>query len=88
MTEEDKEVDEERKAAADNAGGLTAKTISKIFKFVSAAGIIVCAVLKWRGALPTATIAEICTMWAVVYGVGAGTIDLNIMCDKFAGGGK
>lgn len=84
----DKEVDEERKAAADNAAGLAAKTISKIFKFVSAAGIIVCAAMKWRGALPTATIAEICAMWAVVYGIGAGTIDLNIMCDKFAGGGR
>lgn len=89
MAEEDKELDEGRKtASAENAGGLTAKTISKIFKFVSAAGIIVCAALKWRGALPTATIAEICTMWAVVYGIGAGTIDLNIMCDKFAGGGR
>jgi len=66
-------------------GALSAKRISKIFKFVSAAGIISCAVLKWLGFMPGATIGEICLAWGVVYGVGAGTIDLNIMFDKFAG---
>lgn len=68
-------------------GALSAKRISKIFKFVSAAGIISCAVLKWLGFMPGATIGEICLAWGVVYGVGAGTIDLNIMFDKFAGRG-
>ena len=62
---------------------LTAKTISKIFKFVSTIGIIVTAILKWIGLLPNADIGEICIVWAVVYGLGAGTIDLNIIFDKF-----
>lgn len=65
--------------------GLHAKTISKIFKFVSAGGIVACAVLRWLNILPGATIGEICLVWAVVYGLGAGTIDLNIMFDKFLG---
>lgn len=63
-----------------------AKTISKVFKFVSAAGIIICAVLKWIGVMPDATVGEICSVWACVYGLGAGTIDMNIMFDKFLGG--
>ncbi len=67
-------------------GGLAAKTISKIFKFVAAAGIILCAVVKWLGKMPDASAAEICMIWAAVYGIGAGTIDLNIMFDKFSGG--
>lgn len=64
---------------------LAAKTISKIFKFVSTIGIVVCAVLKWLNVMPNAAISEICVMWACVYGLGAGTIDLNIMFDKFTG---
>ena len=64
---------------------LTAKTISKIFKFVSTIGIVACAVLKWLGVIPNATAGEICMIWACVYGLGAGTIDLNIMFDKFVG---
>lgn len=64
---------------------LAAKTISKIFKFAAAAGIVACAMLKWAGILPGAAIGEICMMWACVYGIGAGTIDLNIMFDKFTG---
>ena len=68
--------------------GLTAKRISKIFKFVAAFGIVVCAVLKWLNVMPNATVGEVCMVWACVYGVGAGTIDLNIMFDKFVGGGK
>ena len=65
---------------------LTAKTISKVFKFISAIGLVTCAVLKWVNVMPNATIGEICMMWACVYGLGAGTIDLNIMFDKFVGG--
>ena len=81
--------------SADNANnetardeGMTAKRISKIFKIFAAFGIVLCAVLKWLGVMPTATVGEICMVWAVVYGLGAGTIDLNIMFDKFVGGGK
>lgn len=80
MTEEVRE-----SGQADDEKSLTAKKISKIFKFVSAFGIVLCAVLKWLGVMPSATIGEICMVWAVVYGLGAGTIDLNIMFDKFVG---
>lgn len=59
-----------------------AKTISKVFKFVSVIGIIACHILKWCGLL-NAPSDEICAMWAVVYGLGAGTIDFNLMLDKF-----
>jgi len=60
----------------------SAKTMSKFFKVLAVLGIIVCHILKWCGKL-TADSTEICFMWAVVYGLGAGTIDLNIMLDKF-----
>lgn len=61
-----------------------AKVMSKIFKVVAVLGIITCHILKWCGKL-SADSAEICFMWAVVYGLGAGTIDLNIIIDKFRG---
>lgn len=64
---------------------IKAKTISKIFKFTATGGIIACAVMKWAGILPNASAGEICMIWAAVYGIGAGTIDLNIMFDKFTG---
>ena len=60
----------------------SAKTMSKIFKVIAVLGIITCHILKWCGIL-NAESGEICFMWAVVYGLGAGTIDLNIMLDKF-----
>lgn len=61
---------------------ISAKTMSKVFKVLAVLGIIVCHIFKWCGKL-TADSTEICFMWAVVYGLGAGTIDLNIMLDKF-----
>lgn len=64
---------------------MTAKTISKVFKFIATGGLVVSAVLKWAGILPNASAGEICMVWATVYGLGAGTVDLNIMFDKFAG---
>ena len=69
----------------EKSGMLAAKNISKVFKFLSALGIVACAVLKWLGVMPGASVGEICMVWAVVYGLGAGTIDLNIMFDKFVG---
>ena len=60
----------------------SAQTMSKIFKVIAVLGIIACHILKWCGIL-NAESGEICFMWAVVYGLGAGTIDLNIMLDKF-----
>ena len=64
---------------------MEAKVISKVFKFIAATGIILCAVLKWLDIMPNATAGEIVMIWSAVYGVGAGTIDLNIMFDKFTG---
>ena len=61
---------------------MTAKTISKVFKFIATGGLVVSAVLKWAGILPNASAGEICMIWATVYGLGAGTVDLNIMFDK------
>lgn len=61
-----------------------AKIISKIFKIVSAVGIATCAILKWVGVMPGATITEICAVWSVIYGLGAGTIDINLMLEKFS----
>lgn len=63
----------------------TCKHISKFFKFVATAGIIACAFAKWLGRLPNCEMNEIVLVWASVYGIGAGTIDFNIMLDKFGG---
>lgn len=64
-----------------------AKDLSKLFKVISVCGIVLCHILKWLGILDAPS-GEICGMWAVVYGLGAGTIDLNIMLDKFRGTDK
>ena len=64
---------------------MEAKTLSKIFKIVCSVGMVTSAVLKWVGVMPSASIGEICALWAAVYGVGAGTIDANIIIDKFKG---
>ena len=61
---------------------MKAKSMSKIFKIISVSGIVICHILKWCGIL-NAPSGEICAMWAVVYGLGAGTIDFNLILDKF-----
>lgn len=81
MSEESKEISEE----TEKITKITAKAISKFFKFMCTSGTVVCAVLKWVGVMPNATILEICLVWAFVYGLGAGTIDINIILDKFVG---
>ena len=73
---------EEQKAEENKDKLTSAKTMSKIFKVVSVLGIIICHVAKWLGWINADT-GEICLMWAVVYGLGAGTVDFNIMLDKF-----
>ncbi|HBB42502.1 MAG TPA: hypothetical protein DCZ74_03215 [Treponema sp.] len=67
---------------------LHAKTLSKIMKIAAVAGLVACSVLKWLGFMPGATVGEVCMVWATVYGLGAGTIDLNLIIDKFTGGGQ
>ena len=79
------EVKAEETKAENEDKKLTAKAISKIFKLIAPLGMITCAILKWAGILPNASMGEICMLWATVYGLGAGTIDLNIMFDKFVG---
>ncbi len=64
---------------------IKAKTLSKVFKIVSAVGSFICSVIKWLGLFPDASINEIIWAWVAVYGVGAGTIDANIIIDKFKG---
>ena len=75
MSDEMAEKTEEKKVKA--------KTISKFFKFICTLGIIVSSDFKWLDLMPSASAGEICAIWATVYGIGAGTIDLNIMFDKF-----
>lgn len=65
-----------------------AKVLSKLFKCLCATGLITCSILKWCNFFPSATIGEICMAWSVVYGLGAGTIDFNLIVDKFTGGTK
>lgn len=61
---------------------MTCKIISKVLKIVCAIGIVFTSYLKWVGRLQNVDVNEICVVWAVVYGIGAGTIDLNIILDK------
>lgn len=65
-----------------------AKSLSKLFKIFTGVGLLTCAILKWCSLLPNATMGEICMLWSVVYGLGAGTIDFNLIVDKFVGGTK
>lgn len=74
---------EETEAKPAEERKLPAKTLSKAMKILAAIGIILCHALKWLGVL-NADSGEICQMWAVVYALGAGTIDMNIMLDKFS----
>lgn len=65
-----------------------AKDVSKWAKIVIGIVLLALCVLKWTGVLSHATVWEICGACAVVYGIVAGTIDLNIVLDKFMGGGE
>lgn len=77
------ETEEPQEAGAESK--VTAKSISKIFKFVSGLGLIASLFVYWLGWLPNATTREICFGWFVVYALGAGTIDVNLILEKFFG---
>ena len=64
------------------------KGTSKFFKFFCGGGLVVTMYLFWFGLLPHANLWEIGLGWAIVYGLGAGTIDINIFVDKLLGGRK
>jgi hypothetical protein len=79
MSEENQEKVQETESA------LPAKTLSKAAKIIISILFIIGAVLKWLGVLKGASIAELATVAAVAYGIAAGTIDFNILIDKFRG---
>lgn len=62
--------------------GLKAKTVSLWAKIVAIVIIVGGHILKWTGLLPEATSGEICACGFSVMGV-FGTVDLNILIDKF-----
>lgn len=62
---------------------LHAKAISKVFKIIAPVFAVVMAILKWTGVFPNVTISEIIYISCFIYAAGAGTIDLNLMLDKF-----
>ena len=62
---------------------LHAKDISKVFKIVAPVFAVEMAILKWTGVFPNITISEIIYISCFIYAAGAGTIDLNLMLDKF-----
>lgn len=62
-----------------------AKDLSKLFKILCTLGLIVCAVLKWLGIFNIDGIGEVCALWSVVYGIGAGTIDANLIINNIKG---
>ena len=76
---------EEEKEAPDAESKVTAKSISKIFKFVAGLGLIASLFVYWLGWLPNASTKDICFGWFVVYALGAGTIDVNLILEKFFG---
>ncbi len=63
---------------------LTAKTISKIYKFVAPIGALICFILLWTGVFTNADVGSIGAAWSIIYGLGAGTIDVNLMLEKFS----
>lgn len=84
-------MEEENVAEGKKDGGekrITAKGTSKFFKFFCGGGLVVTMYLFWFGLLPHANLWEIGLGWAIVYGLGAGTIDINIFVDKLLGGRK
>lgn len=62
-----------------------AKDISKLFKFIAPAFVVVCAVLKWLAVFQAATLTEIIQVGAFIYAAGAGTIDLNLFIQNIKG---
>ena len=61
---------------------LKAKKVSLIIKIIAVIFIIVCAVLKWIGVFPNATVGEICMVGGTV-GAIFGDISVNTALDKF-----
>lgn len=69
--------------AETNKRELKAKTASLWAKIIGATIIVAGHALKWANILPNATSGEICACGFSVMGI-FGTVDLNILIDKFA----
>ena len=61
---------------------LKAKTVSLIVKIVAVIFIVVCAVLKWLGVFPNATVPDICIIGGTITAI-FGDISVNTALDKF-----
>ncbi len=61
---------------------LKAKKVSLVIKIIAVIFIIVCAVLKWIGVFPNATVGEICMVGGTI-GAIFGDISINTAIDKF-----
>lgn len=61
---------------------LKAKTVSLVVKIVAVIFIVVCAVLKWLGVFPNATVSDICIIGGTITAI-FGDISVNTALDKF-----
>lgn len=64
---------------------MTVKHYSQLFKLVLVLLGLTGSVMKWTGIFSNATINEIWVALSFAYGIGLGTIDLNITRDSFKG---
>ena len=62
---------------------LKAKTVSLVAKIVGSSVVLVGAVLKWLGIFTACEINELCVVGFTVMGI-FGTVDLNLLAEKFA----
>lgn len=60
---------------------MKAKVISKYAKVISAVGLIVTTALRALNVIDISA-SDAAAVWALVYGLAAGTIDINIILDK------
>lgn len=61
---------------------LKAKSVSLVVKIVAVVFIVVCAVLKWLGIFPNATVSDICIIGGTITAI-FGDISVNTALDKF-----
>lgn len=66
---------------------LKAKTVSLVAKITGAAVVLIGAVLKWVGVFSSCEINELCVVGFTIMGI-FGTVDLNLLADKFTSSGR
>lgn len=62
-----------------------AKDVSKLFKFIAPAFVVLCSVLYWLGLFKNGDVNEFIKVGAFIYAAGAGTIDLNLFIKNVRG---